>query len=64
MPFNLDNEWKPTKKQAEFLAVPFSIREALYGGGAGSAKCLDINTPILASSGFKKLKDIQVLDLG
>jgi hypothetical protein len=38
MPFNLANEWKPTKKQAAFLSVPFSIREALYGGGAGSAK--------------------------
>src|SRR5882757_31863 len=38
MPFNLQNEWKPSKKQAQFLAVPFSIREALYGGGAGSAK--------------------------
>jgi len=38
MPFNLNNEWKPTKKQAQFLAVPFSIREAFYGGGAGSGK--------------------------
>lgn len=38
MPFNLENEWKPTKKQAAFLSIPFSIREALYGGGAGSAK--------------------------
>jgi hypothetical protein len=38
MPFNLQNEWKPSKKQAAFLSVPFSIREALYGGGAGSAK--------------------------
>jgi len=38
VPFNLANEWKPSKKQAEFLAIPFTIREALYGGGAGSAK--------------------------
>ena len=38
MPFNLQNEWKPSKKQAAFLSIPFSIREALYGGGAGSAK--------------------------
>jgi hypothetical protein len=32
------NEWKPHKKQAEFLSLPFSIKEAFYGGGAGSAK--------------------------
>lgn len=38
MPFNLENEWKPNKKQARFLSVPFTIREALYGGGAGSGK--------------------------
>ena len=42
MPFKpgkeLVPEWKPTKKQAEFLRIPFEIREALYGGGAGSAK--------------------------
>lgn len=38
MPFNPQSEWKPTKKQAAFLSIPFTIREALYGGGAGSAK--------------------------
>ena len=42
MPFKIDKdgkpEWKPTKKQAEFLSLPFSIREGFYGGGAGSAK--------------------------
>lgn len=32
------NEWKPHKKQAEFLAIPWTIKEALMGGGAGSAK--------------------------
>jgi len=32
------NEWKPSPKQAEFLSVPFSVKEALYGGGAGSGK--------------------------
>lgn len=32
------NEWKPNKKQAEFLALPLTIKEALYGGGAGSGK--------------------------
>jgi hypothetical protein len=31
-------EWKPTKKQERFLSLPLSIKEALYGGGAGSAK--------------------------
>lgn len=30
--------WKPTKKQEIFLSLPLSIREAMYGGGAGSAK--------------------------
>jgi len=31
-------EWRPTKKQEAFLSLPLSVREALYGGGAGSAK--------------------------
>lgn len=31
-------EWRPTAKQEIFLSLPFSIKEALYGGGAGSAK--------------------------
>lgn len=31
-------EWKPTKRQEAFLSLPLSIREAMYGGGAGSAK--------------------------
>lgn len=30
--------WKPNPKQAEFLAVPTTIKEAFYGGGAGSGK--------------------------
>lgn len=38
MPFNTNNEWKPSKKQAAFLSIPFTVREALYGGGAGSGK--------------------------
>jgi len=37
MPFK-NNEWSPNKKQAKFLSVPNSIREAFYGGGAGSGK--------------------------
>ena len=32
------NEWKPEPKQEQFLAVPISFKEALYGGGAGSGK--------------------------
>lgn len=38
MPFNEQSEWKPKRKQARFIAIPFSIREAVYAGGAGSGK--------------------------
>jgi hypothetical protein len=31
-------EWKPNKKQEIFLSLPNTIREAKYGGGAGSGK--------------------------
>jgi hypothetical protein len=31
-------QWKPNRKQAEFLALPFTIKEGFYGGGAGSGK--------------------------
>lgn len=31
-------KWEPHPKQAEFLAIPPSIKEAAYLGGAGSAK--------------------------
>jgi Terminase-like family. len=31
-------EWKPNKKQAAFIALPYTIKEALLGGGAGSGK--------------------------
>lgn len=31
-------EWRPNKKQAEFLSIPTTVKEALYGGGAGSGK--------------------------
>lgn len=30
--------WKPNPKQAQFLALPWSIKEGFYGGGAGSGK--------------------------
>ena len=32
------NEWRPTRKQATFLALPTWIKEATLGGGAGSGK--------------------------
>lgn len=32
------NEWRPNKKQALFLALPDTIKEGFYGGGAGSGK--------------------------
>src|SRR5437667_419009 len=30
--------WRPNKKQEQFLALPTTIKEAFYGGGAGSGK--------------------------
>lgn len=30
--------WKPNKKQEPFLQLPITIKEAFYGGGAGSGK--------------------------
>ena len=35
---SLRNVWKPNKKQADFLAIPFTVKEGFYGGGAGSGK--------------------------
>jgi len=32
------NFWKPNRKQAEFLSLPTTIKEAMFGGGAGSGK--------------------------
>ena len=32
------NEWRPEPKQELFLSVPTSVKEAFYGGGAGSGK--------------------------
>lgn len=34
----LIKEWKPNKRQAEFISLPDSIFEALYGGAAGGGK--------------------------
>jgi|ERR1022692_4789907 hypothetical protein len=33
-----DVVWKPSAKQASFLSVPYSVKEALYGGGVSSGK--------------------------
>lgn len=30
--------WRPSKKQAMFLSLPYSIKEGAYAGGAGSGK--------------------------
>lgn len=38
MPFDADGIWTPNTKQGKYLAIPDSIREAFYGGGAGSGK--------------------------
>lgn len=35
---NLVREWNPTAKQKQFISVPFGVKEALYGGSAGSGK--------------------------
>src|SRR5215467_6415985 len=37
MPF-IDNKWEPNKRQSIFLSLPDTIKEAFYGGGAGSGK--------------------------
>jgi hypothetical protein len=37
MPYK-DNKWEPNPKQAPFLSIPTSIKEAAYLGGAGSGK--------------------------
>ena len=31
-------EWKPTKRQSDFLSLPDEVFEALYGGAAGGGK--------------------------
>lgn len=38
MPFNQQGQWRPHRKQEIFLSIPYSIKEAAYLGGAGSAK--------------------------
>src|SRR5712691_11880198 len=60
MPFNKDGEWRPNHRQERFLAIPDSIREAGYLGGAGSGKSeLLLMIPIVRGwykiAGFKQL---------
>lgn len=39
MPFDKEGTWKPNRgPQEQFLALPTTIKEAFYGGGAGSGK--------------------------
>lgn len=38
MPYDTEGHWRPNRKQEPFLAVPTSIKEASYLGGAGSGK--------------------------
>lgn len=35
---SIELAWKPHKKQEEFIRIPFSVEEALYGGAAGGGK--------------------------
>src|SRR6186713_2609149 len=37
MAFNV-NEWKPTPRQALFASLPWTIKEAFFGGAAGGGK--------------------------
>ena len=37
--YKISNEsWDPTKKQRQFIELPFTVFEALYGGAAGGGK--------------------------
>lgn len=38
LPVEIRNEWRPNKKQEQFLAIPTSVKEGAYLGGAGSGK--------------------------
>ena len=34
----VEREFSPTKKQSDFLSIPWSVKEGLYGGAAGAGK--------------------------
>ena len=56
------SEWKPTKKQTEFIRIPPSVTEGFYGGAAGGGKSeLLILLPILY--GFHKIPGFKGLIL-
>jgi hypothetical protein len=57
MSFN-KGEWKPTPKQARFLSVPVTVKEAAYGGGAGSAKT-DVLLVYAIIHGWHKFPDFK-----
>jgi hypothetical protein len=50
--------WTPFKRQADFLSLPDTFFEALYGGSAGGGKDLNLDTLILSESGYKTFGDI------
>ncbi len=35
---NLQKDWKPHRKQADFISIPDTVSEGLYGGAAGGGK--------------------------
>jgi len=35
---SVHREFNPTKKQGDFISIPWSVKEALYGGAAGAGK--------------------------
>lgn len=56
----MTKEWKPTKRQEDFIAIPDSVFEALFGGAAGGGKSetlllLPIIREFYKSSDFKGL---------
>lgn len=60
MPFNKDGIWQPSSKQEKFIQIPDTIKEAFYGGGAGSGKTeLLLMLPIIRGfykqRGFKQV---------
>ncbi len=59
MAFNA-KEWKPTKPQSDFLRLPWSIKEAFFGGAAGGGKSdlllvLPLVLGLYTKSQFKQL---------
>ncbi len=54
-------EWKPFPKQELFMSIPDTIKEAFYGGGAGSAKTETIIMLPLARSWYLNERFKQVI---